>query len=79
MKKLVVLFFTFAFLFNSYAQNFSKKQASSKIPENADFWSNYPNEELADFLVSHLSDEELLAQIFMFGWAGEEPSALLNQ
>ncbi|MBR0495401.1 MAG: glycoside hydrolase family 3 protein, partial [Treponema sp.] len=43
------------------------------------FWSDYPNEELADFLISKMTDEEMLAQIFMFGWAGEEPSALLNQ
>lgn len=49
------------------------------VPETADFWSSYPNEALADFLVSKMSDEELLAQIFMFGWAGAEPSALLNQ
>ena len=47
------------------------------IPENADFWSDYPAGELADFLVSKMSDEELLSQILMFGWAGAEPSELL--
>lgn len=52
---------------------------NSKIPDDADFWSNYPAEELADFLVSKMSDEELLSQILMFGWAGAEPSELLNQ
>ena len=49
----------------------------SEIPENADFWSDYPAGELADFLVSRMSDEELLSQILMFGWAGAEPSELL--
>ena len=43
------------------------------------FWSDYPNEELADALVSRMSDEELYAQILMFGWAGAEPSDLLNE
>ncbi|MBR1614422.1 MAG: hypothetical protein IJ673_02965, partial [Treponema sp.] len=51
----------------------------AEIPDDADFWSDYPNGELADFLVSKMSDDELLAQILMFGWAGEEPSALLNR
>ena len=72
MKKVFAFILTIFAFFNSYTQNAS-------IPEHADFWSEYPNEALADFLVSRLSDEELLAQIFMFGWAGEEPSALLNQ
>ena len=55
------------------------------FPKNAaaqadiNFWSDYPNEELADALVSRMSDEELYAQILMFGWAGAEPSDLLNE
>ncbi|MCR5171767.1 MAG: glycoside hydrolase family 3 protein [Treponema sp.] len=53
--------------------------AQKAIPESADFWSDYPAEELADFLCARMSDEELLAQILMFGWAGAEPSELLNQ
>jgi beta-N-acetylhexosaminidase len=52
---------------------------SKKIPETATFWSDYPVDELADFLVDHLNNEELLSQILMFGWAGSEPSDLLNQ
>lgn len=44
-----------------------------------DFWSDIPNEQLADQIISSMTDEELLAQILMFGWAGTEPSALLNQ
>ena len=72
MKKFLSIVCVSLAFFNFYSQN-------SSIPANADFWSDYPNEELADFLISKMSDEELLAQIFMFGWAGEEPSALLNQ
>ena len=53
--------------------------AQKAIPESADFWSDYPAEQLADFLCERMSDEELLAQILMFGWAGAEPSELLNQ
>ncbi len=56
-----------------------QKTGQSKISENADFWSSYPSEDLADFLVSRMSDEELLSQILMFGWAGAEPSELLIQ
>jgi len=49
------------------------------LPDNVTFWSDYPNDILARTLVDRMSDEELLAQIFMFGWAGQEPSELLNQ
>ncbi len=42
------------------------------------FWSDIPDEILADELVNRMSDEELLAQILMFGWAGQTPSDLLN-
>jgi len=72
MKKFFASILTVFAIFASHTQNAS-------IPANADFWSDYPNEELADFLVSRMTDEELLAQIFMFGWAGVEPSDLLNQ
>lgn len=51
----------------------------TQIPENANFWSNFPNEELAEFIVDRMSDEELLSQILMFGWAGAEPDNLLFQ
>ena len=62
MKKIVSVFLATILAFASYAQ-------TPSIPENADFWSEYPNEALADFLISKMSNEELLAQIFMFGWA----------
>jgi len=49
------------------------------VPDNEPitFWSDYPNEELADAICSRMTDEELFAQILMFGWAGQEPSPLL--
>ena len=43
-----------------------------------DFWTNMPHEQLAKELTDRMDDEELLAQILMFGWAGAEPSDLLN-
>lgn len=52
--------------------------AQKAVPEDADFWSDYPDEQLADFLVSRLSDEELLSQMLMFGWK-DETAPLLNR
>ena len=49
------------------------------VEGDVDFWSDVPTEELAGQLIERMSDEELLAQILMFGWAGESPSELLNQ
>ena len=71
MKKKLVLVCTIFALIASFC--FSQ----TKIPEDADFWSDYPAEELADFLVGKMSNDELLSQILMFGWAGAEPSELL--
>jgi beta-N-acetylhexosaminidase len=48
--------------------------AASPPDKNVDFWSALPNPELADKIVAEMTDEELLSQILMFGWAGEEPS-----
>ena len=78
MKKIFSFVLFFLIVFTISAQK-SKGGSNSSIPSESNFWSDYPNEELADFLISKMSDEELLSQIFMFGWAGEEPSALLNQ
>ena len=52
--------------------------AKTGIPSDADFWSDYPDDELAAALTERMTDEELFAQILMFGWAGAEPSDLLN-
>ena len=62
-------------LFVSVCLAFSEGGA---IPEDADFWSDCDDEPLADFIVSKMTDEELLAQIFMFGWEGVEPSRYIN-
>ena len=50
----------------------------ANLPDDITFWSDFPHEILADALVEKMSDEELYAQILMFGWAGAEPSRLLN-
>lgn len=50
----------------------------SKYSQDLDFWSDVPNAELAYVITKRMTDEELLSQMLMFGWAGAEPSALLN-
>ncbi len=71
MKKILCSVLALFASFNIFAQKV--------IPETADFWSDYPHEELADFIVERMTDSEMLSQILMFGWAGAEPSELLNQ
>lgn len=61
------------------AQGQAATLTAEDLPQDITFWSDYPSEILAQALVQRMSDSELLAQIFMFGWAGQEPSALLNQ
>ena len=91
----LLAFISLTFAQNAFAQNSGtqilsltsadktseQKKLSSiaVLPDNIDFWSDYPNDLLADTLVNRMSDEELLSQILMFGWAGQEPSDLLNQ
>ncbi len=41
------------------------------------FWSDMPHEELAAAIADQMTNEELLSQILMFGWAGAEPTELL--
>ena len=47
--------------------------------EQIDFWSDYPNEVLAQEIIERMTNDELLAQIFMFGWAGGETPSLLTR
>ena len=47
--------------------------------QTVSFWSKLPNEELAHRITEQMTDTELLAQTFMFGWAGAEPGELLYQ
>ena len=52
---------------------------SDGYPADLNFWSDYPDEELAEAIIGRMTDEELLAQVLMFGWSGAEPSSLLYQ
>lgn len=54
-------------------------QSSISLTEDIDFWSDIPNEELAQAIVDRMTDEELYSQILMFGWAGAAPDQLLYQ
>ena len=76
-KKSTASFLAALFLASAFLLAFPKNAAAQSADIN--FWSEYPNEELADALVAKMSDEELYAQILMFGWAGAEPSELLNE
>lgn len=49
------------------------------VQTSVDFWSDIAPEKLSLQIADSMTDEELLAQILMFGWAGTEPSALLKQ
>ena len=77
-NKIVAILILSICVFIFFTQNIFAT-SNIQIPENADFWSNYPHEELATFIIDNMNDEELLAQILMFGWAGAEPSELLMQ
>ena len=56
-------------------KTFSQNQLTQT--DSIDFWTDLEPERLSELLVLRMTDEELLAQIFMFGWAGTEPSPLL--
>lgn len=76
----VFIFFSLFSLLN--AQNYlpqTPQKKDTNIPKTAGFWSDYPDVPLATSITDNMSDPELLAQIFMFGWAGQEPSVLLTQ
>lgn len=49
--------------------------AESRLPS---FYDDLPHEELAKKIINAMSCEELLAQTFMFGWAGQDPAGLLT-
>lgn len=51
---------------------------SDGYPEDLNFWSDYPADELATALVNRMTDTELLAQTYMLCWPGQEPSAQLT-
>ncbi|MCQ2588035.1 MAG: glycoside hydrolase family 3 protein [Treponema sp.] len=51
--------------------------SQTSLPDDIDFWSDYPSDVLAQALVDRMTDEELFSQVLMFGWAGAKPSSLL--
>ncbi len=80
MKKKLFLSFALSLLFFGFAENSNAiTLTTDSLPEDITFWSDYPADVLADTLVRRMENSELLSQIFMFGWAGAEPSELLNQ
>lgn len=52
-------------------------QTKINVSDDVTFWSDLPDEVLADEIASRMTDTELLSQILMFGWAGAEPEKLL--
>lgn len=52
-------------------------QQTVKAKAVPDFYDDVPHEQLARRIVDAMTDDELLAQTFMFGWAGQEPTDLL--
>ncbi|CEM61404.1 glycoside hydrolase family 3 protein [Treponema phagedenis] len=67
-KQLIMLF---SFLFPCSV--FFAQQAS--LPS---FYDDLPAPQLAEQIISAMTDEELLAQTFMFGWAGQKPTDILT-
>lgn len=51
---------------------------SDGYPDDLNFWSDYPADELASAIVNRMTDSELLAQTFMLSWPGQEPSEQLT-
>ena len=81
-KKSLFCFLFGVFCLNCFAEQTvnllsSEKKYSDNLPENIDFWSDYPSDVLARAIVERMTDSELYSQILMFGWAGAEPSELL--
>lgn len=79
MKKNIRLFFTVGILFDiliiaGLLFSGTRAYTQNKLPN---FYDNLPDEELAAAITEEMTDEELLAQTFMFGWAGQEPGDLL--
>ena len=76
----ILLLFTGIFVFAQIIsnENNSLSEQAKKLPSGITFWSDYPSDVLAQAIVDRMTDTELLSQVLMFGWAGAEPSELLN-
>lgn len=78
-KKVFVSLVFLAGVFCTFSVAAERPQiVASDYPENLDFWSDLAPETLAEVIVQRMTNEELLAQILMFGWSGAEPTPLLN-
>ena len=76
---LIKFFLVFSILIFGFASTFAQvKINEADYPENIDFWSDLPNDILAEVIIQRMTNDELLSQILMFGWSGAEPTALLN-
>jgi len=69
---LTILIFGFGLIFAQVKIN------EADYPVNIDFWSDLPNDVLAEIIIQRMTNDELLSQILMFGWSGAEPTPLLN-
>ena len=76
---LIKFFLIFSVLIFGFSPIFTQvKIDEADYPENIDFWSDLPNDVLAEVIIQRMTNEELLSQILMFGWSGAEPTPLLN-
>ncbi len=69
-EKKIILALLFLHIFIFCTQLFSE----DKLPN---FYDKVPHKKLAKRIIEHMSDEELLAQIFMFSWKGQVPGDLI--
>lgn len=66
-------------LYIFFAAVFCNVSVFAAVPEDFDFWTDAPADELARAIVDKMTPEELYSQVLMFGWAGAEPNNLLFQ
>lgn len=78
-KFLLLALLLFALCLSSLTAQSQTSVYNDGYPADLNFWSDYPDEELAQALISRMTDEELLGQILMFAWSGSEPSKSLYQ
>lgn len=79
MTKFLHCFFVLLLVFVPVLLEAETPCTDKKLPADINFWSDYSSDELAAAIVDRMTDTELFAQIFMFGWAGAEPDELLYQ